>query len=197
MKRRQLVPAGSPRSGFSTWEWRRNYRVWDANRKVFIYPENWIEPDLRNGRVKRSIGVRIRLTTRSRAGALVAAHMLASALQRDLYRVDLGSVVSKYVGQTERQLSRVFAAAERAGAILLLDEADALFDKRSDVKASHDRYTNIETNYLLQRLAAFSGVAILATARGRSLDEAFPGRFDFVIRVRPRGKTRRRKSLAH
>jgi SpoVK/Ycf46/Vps4 family AAA+-type ATPase len=92
-----------------------------------------------------------------------AAEVLANDLQKDLYRVDLSMVVSKYIGETEKNLDRLFRAAESAGAILFFDEADALFAKRSEVKDSHDRYANIEISYLLQRLETYDGLAILAT----------------------------------
>jgi SpoVK/Ycf46/Vps4 family AAA+-type ATPase len=92
-----------------------------------------------------------------------AAEALANDLKKDLYRVDLNMVVSKYVGETEKNLARLFRAAEAAGAILFFEEADALFAKRSETKDSHDRYANIEINYLLQRLETYDGLAILAT----------------------------------
>jgi SpoVK/Ycf46/Vps4 family AAA+-type ATPase len=87
----------------------------------------------------------------------MAAEVLASDLQLDLYRIDLSQVVSKYIGETEKNLRRVFEAAEEGGAILLFDEADALFGKRSEVKDSHDRYANIEVSYLLQQMEAYRG----------------------------------------
>ena len=114
----------------------------------------------------------------------------------DLYRIDLSAIVSKYIGETEKQLRRVFDAAEKSGAVLFFDEADALFGKRTGVKNSHDRYANIEVNYLLQKLEAYRGLAILSTGSRRQLDEAFSGRFDFIIRVPPRRTRRRRKSSA-
>ena len=93
----------------------------------------------------------------------MAAEVLADELRLDLYRIDLSQVVSKYIGETEKNLRRVFDAAEEGGAILLFDEADALFGKRSEVKDSHDRYANIEVSYLLQRMEAYRGLAILTT----------------------------------
>ena len=93
----------------------------------------------------------------------MAAEVLASELGLDLYRIDLSPVVSKYIGETEKNLRRVFDAAEEGGAVLLFDEADALFGKRSEVKDSHDRYANIEVSYLLQRMEAYRGLAILTT----------------------------------
>jgi SpoVK/Ycf46/Vps4 family AAA+-type ATPase len=111
----------------------------------------------------------------------MAAEVLANALQLDLYRIDLAGVVSKYIGETEKNLRRVFDAAEDSGAILFFDEADALFGKRSEVKDSHDRYANIEVSYLLQRVEAYRGLAVLATNIKTSVDTAFLRRIRFVI----------------
>jgi SpoVK/Ycf46/Vps4 family AAA+-type ATPase len=111
----------------------------------------------------------------------MAAEVLANALSLDLYRIDLSSVVSKYIGETEKNLRRVFDAAEDGGAILFFDEADALFGKRSEVKDSHDRYANIEINYLLQRMESYRGLAVLATNRKGDLDPAFMRRVRFVV----------------
>ena len=104
----------------------------------------------------------------------MAAEVLARELRLDLYRIDLSSVVSKYIGETEKNLRRVFDAAEAGGAILLFDEADALFGKRSEVKDSHDRYANIEVSYLLQRMEAYRGLAILTTNMKGALDAGVP-----------------------
>jgi SpoVK/Ycf46/Vps4 family AAA+-type ATPase len=111
----------------------------------------------------------------------MAAEVLANALQLHLYRIDLSAVVSKYIGETEKNLRQVFDAAENGGAILFFDEADALFGKRSEVKDSHDRYANIEINYLLQRMEAYRGLAILATNMKSALDSAFIRRLRFVV----------------
>ena len=117
----------------------------------------------------------------SGTGKTMAAEILAGALELDLYRIDLAGVVSKYVGETEKNLRRVFDAAERSGAILFFDEADALFGTRTEVRDSHDRYANLEINYLLQRMEDYSGLAILATNRRTALDAAFLRRLRFVI----------------
>jgi SpoVK/Ycf46/Vps4 family AAA+-type ATPase len=106
---------------------------------------------------------------------------LAHELHLDLYRIDLASVVSKYIGDTEKNLRKVFDAAEESGAILLFDEADALFGKRSEVRDSHDRYANIEVSYLLQRMEAYRGLAILTTNMKAALDVAFQRRLSFVV----------------
>jgi SpoVK/Ycf46/Vps4 family AAA+-type ATPase len=118
-------------------------------------------------------------------GRTQAAKVLANALQRDLYRIDLARVVSKYIGETEKNLRRAFAAAEKANAILFFDEADALFGKRTDVKDSHDKYANQEVSYLLQRIETFKGLAILATNRKQNLDPAFVRRLRFVVDFEP------------
>jgi hypothetical protein len=117
----------------------------------------------------------------SGTGKTMAAEVLARELELDLYRIDLSQVVSKYIGETEKSLRRVFDAAEEGGAILLFDEADALFGKRSDVKDSHDRYANIEVSYLLQRMEAYRGLAILTTNMKDALDPAFLRRIRFAV----------------
>jgi hypothetical protein len=117
----------------------------------------------------------------SGTGKTLAAEVLANDLALDLHRIDLAQVVSKYIGETEKNLRRVFDAAEEVGGILFFDEADALFGKRSDVKDSHDRYANIEVSYLLQRMEAYRGIAILATNMKAALDRAFQRRVRFVV----------------
>src|SRR4051812_42738737 len=111
----------------------------------------------------------------------MAAEVLAGELRLDLYRIDLSAVVSKYIGETEKNLRRVFDAAEGGGAILLFDEADALFGKRSEVRDSHDRYANIEVSYLLQRMEQYRGLAILTTNLRDALDPAFMRRLRFAV----------------
>jgi SpoVK/Ycf46/Vps4 family AAA+-type ATPase len=112
----------------------------------------------------------------------MAAEVLANELHLDLYRIDLSQVVSKYIGETEKNLRRVFDAAESGGVILLFDEADALFGRRSEVKDSHDRYANIEVSYLLTRMEAYHGLAILTTNAKDAIDSAFMRRIRFVVR---------------
>jgi len=111
----------------------------------------------------------------------MAAAVIARDLGLDLYKIDLATVVSKYIGETEKNLERIFRAAEGSCAILLFDEADALFGKRSEVRDAHDRYANIEVAYLLQRMESYDGAMILATNLARHLDEAFGRRIDFHI----------------
>jgi SpoVK/Ycf46/Vps4 family AAA+-type ATPase len=117
----------------------------------------------------------------SGTGKTMAAQVLARSLGLDLYRVDLAGVVNKYIGETEKRLRDVFDAAERSGALLFFDEADALFGSRMQVKDSHDRFANIEIDYLLQRIEQFDGIAILATNRRNDLDTAFLRRLRFVV----------------
>jgi hypothetical protein len=132
-------------------------------------------------RLPRGRGVSVLFAGPSGVGKTMAAEVIARDLDLDLYRIDLSGVVSKYIGETEKNLRRVFDAAEGAGAILFFDEADALFGKRTEVKDSHDRYANIEVSYLLQRMEAYSGLAILATNLKGHLDQAFLRRLRYVI----------------
>jgi AAA+ superfamily predicted ATPase len=117
----------------------------------------------------------------SGTGKTLAAEAIANEVNLDLYRVDLATLVSKYIGETEKNLKRLFDAAETSGAVLLFDEADALFGKRSEVKDSHDRYANIEVAYLLQRVEAYRGLAVLTTNMKSALDRAFLRRIRFVV----------------
>jgi hypothetical protein len=129
----------------------------------------------------RGLGISALFAGASGTGKTLAAEIMANELRLDLYRIDLSQVVSKYIGETEKNLRRVFDAAETAGAVLLFDEADALFGKRSEVKDSHDRYANIEVSYLLQRMEAYRGLAILTTNMKQALDQAFMRRIRFVV----------------
>ncbi len=133
------------------------------------------------GQGSRGLGISALFAGESGTGKTMAAEVLADELSLDLYRIDLSAVVSKYIGETEKNLRRVFDAAEDSGALLLFDEADALFGKRSEVKDSHDRYANIEVSYLLQRMEAYRGLAILTTNLKTALDPAFQRRLRFVV----------------
>jgi hypothetical protein len=133
------------------------------------------------GKGARGLGISALFAGASGTGKTMAAEVLAGELRLDLYRIDLASTVSKYIGETEKNLRQIFDAAEEGGAILLFDEADALFGKRSEVKDSHDRYANIEVGYLLQRMEAYRGLAILTTNLKNSLDPAFLRRIRFVV----------------
>jgi hypothetical protein len=130
---------------------------------------------------RRGLGVSALFTGASGTGKTMAAEALARELRLDLYRIDLSSVVSKYIGETEKNLKQVFDGAEEGGALLLFDEADALFGKRSEVRDSHDRYANIEVGYLLQRIEAYQGLAVLTTNLKSSLDTAFQRRLRFTV----------------
>jgi hypothetical protein len=129
----------------------------------------------------RGLGIAALFAGDSGTGKTMAAEAIANAVALDLYRVDLAGTVSKYIGETEKNLKRLFDAAEASGAVLLFDEADALFGKRSEVKDSHDRYANIETAYLLQRIESYRGLAILTTNLKSALDRAFLRRIRFVV----------------
>ena len=129
----------------------------------------------------RGLGISVLFTGESGTGKTMASEVLANELNLDLYRIDLSQVVNKYIGETEKNLKRIFDAAEEGGAILLFDEADALFGKRSDVKDSHDRYSNIEVSYLLQRMESYGGLAVLTTNMKNAIDKAFLRRIRFVI----------------
>ncbi|MGC2637820.1 MAG: ATP-binding protein [Acidobacteriaceae bacterium] len=130
---------------------------------------------------RRGLGVSALFAGESGTGKTLAAEVLAHELRLDLYRIDLSAVVSKYIGETEKNLRQVFDAAEEGGVLLLFDEADALFGKRGEVKDSNDRYANIEVGYLLQRMEAYQGLAILTTNLKSSLDRAFQRRLRYTI----------------
>ncbi|MET3653946.1 ATP-binding protein [Dyella japonica] len=132
-------------------------------------------------RMNRGLSITALFAGESGTGKTMAAEVIARELGLSLYRIDLSAVVSKYIGETEKNLRKLFDAAEEGGAILFFDEADALFGRRSEVKDSHDRYANIEVNYLLQRLESFRGLAILATNMKGALDSAFLRRIRFVV----------------
>ena len=132
-------------------------------------------------KLSRGRGIGALFAGPSGTGKTLAAEVLAAHLDLDLYRIDLSGVVSKYIGETEKNLRRVFDAAEQSGAILFFDEADALFGRRSEVKDSHDRYANIEVSYLLQRMEDYRGLAILATNLKSHLDPAFLRRLRFLV----------------
>ena len=144
-------------------------------------------------RMNRGLGISALFCGESGTGKTMAAEVIANALALTLYRIDLSAVVSKYIGDTERNLRKVFDAAEQGGAILFFDEADALFGKRSEVKDSHDRYANIEINYLLQRMESFTGLAILATNMKSALDHAFLRRLRFVVNFQFPGQVERKR----
>ena len=144
-------------------------------------------------RYARGLGVTALFAGASGTGKTMAAEALAAELDLDLYQIDLASVVSKYIGETEKNLRRIFEAAEDSGAVLLFDEADALFGKRSEVRDSHDRYANIEISYLLQRMESYRGLAILTTNMKHALDTAFLRRIRFIVQFPFPGIIERRR----
>lgn len=145
-------------------------------------------------KLSRGTGISALFSGKSGTGKTMAAEIIANELNLDLYRIDLSSVVSKYIGETEKNLKKVFDEAEKSNAILFFDEADALFGKRSEVKDSHDRYANIEINYLLQRMEDYKGLCILATNRREALDSAFLRRLRFTVEF-PMPDAEKRKKI--
>ncbi|MBA3818768.1 MAG: ATP-binding protein [Deltaproteobacteria bacterium] len=133
-------------------------------------------------KVGRGVGLAVLMSGPPGTGKTMAAGLVARELGLDLYQVDLSRVVSKYIGETEKNLATVFDAAETGHAILLFDEADSLFAKRSEVKSSNDRYANLEVNYLLQRVEQFRGISLLTTNHETSIDEAFRRRIAIHVR---------------
>ncbi len=207
---RKIQKPGKPRRKTEAeWNWRGNYRVWDANRKIFLYPANWIEPELRlPARFRASLndvavfirprcrakGFRILLADKNRTRRLLAAQTLARDLEKDLYRIDLNGVVSDYIGETEKNLGCVFDSAKKNQVVLFFDEVDALFGKRSDVNDSHDSHDNIEIKYLLRRAGKNGGLTIFAAANRPDIDKALMRRFYFVVHIPQRRKLRRKES---
>jgi hypothetical protein len=131
--------------------------------------------------VSRTQGLKVLFAGESGTGKTMGAQVIAAELGLEIFRVDLATTVSKYIGETEKNLDRIFGAADGSNAILFFDEADALFGKRSEVGDSHDRYANIEVAYLLQKMEGYPGAVILATNFRRNIDDAFVRRLDFVI----------------
>ncbi|MDL1973313.1 MAG: ATP-binding protein [Deltaproteobacteria bacterium] len=144
--------------------------------RSLVYDEWGFERKLSLGK-----GLNVLFTGLSGTGKTMAAEIMAGELGLDLYKIDLSQVVSKYIGETEKNLSRIFKEAEASNAILFFDEADALFGKRSEVKDAHDRYANIEIGYLLQKMEEYEGMTILATNLRQNMDEAFVRRMQFIV----------------
>jgi AAA+ superfamily predicted ATPase len=153
-----------------------------------VYEDWGFAPRLQN----KGLGVSALFSGPSGAGKSMAGELIGATLELDVYRVDLSALVSKWVGETEKNLRRVFDAAEDGGVILQFDEADALFGRRSEVKDSHDRHANIEVSYLLQRLEAYRGLCILTTNMKDNIDEAFLRRLSFMVEFRFPGRAERR-----
>ena len=144
-------------------------------------------------RYQLGLGLAALFAGASGTGKTMAAGILARELDRDLYQIDLSATVSKYIGETEERLRRIFDTAEQSGAILLFDEADALFGKRTQVKDSHDRYANLEVSYLLQRVETYRGIVILTTNMQHAMDQAFVRRLRFVVQFPLPGVAEREK----
>ena len=140
-------------------------------------------PSSQHGRPLPKAGVIALFAGPSGTGKTLAAEVLANELKHPVYRVDMSHVVSKYIGETEKNLQRVFDTAIKAGAILLFDEADALFGKRSEVNDGHDRYANQEVSYLFQRMEAFQGLSILTSNMETKIEPAFLKRIHFLIKI--------------
>ena len=151
--------------------------IWHVKQQYTVYG------DWGFGGEKRGLGINSLFHGDSGTGKTTAAEIIARELRLDLYRIDLSAVVSKYIGETEKNLAQIFAAAELSSVVLLFDEADSLFGKRSQVKDSRDRYANLEVSYLLQRMEAYQGLSILTTNFKQAIDSAFERRLRFVIEL--------------
>lgn len=156
---------------------RQLHAITDQMRNRWQVHHEWSLAD----RSTRGLGIAAMFTGPSGTGKTLAAEVIAHDLSLDLYSTDLSGIVSKYIGETEKNLRQLFDAAEAGGAVLFIDEADALFGKRSDVHDSHDRFANIQIDYLLQRLESFGGLAILATNLRGAIDAAFTRRLRFIV----------------
>lgn len=168
-----VIPASKPMPG--------QERAKDQTRKLTLQEIVASERTNRAAHPSQRTGVRVLFTGPCATEKRVAAEVLARDAGADLYRVDLGMIVSQYIGETEKNLRRVFQAAEARHSVLFFDEAVALYGKRSEVKDSHDRYANIEVNYILQRIEEYKGIAILATGHKDNFDKAFLRRIRFVV----------------
>jgi SpoVK/Ycf46/Vps4 family AAA+-type ATPase len=149
------------------FEARERVRVWEGPAAQRLFP--------------RGRGLIALMTGNPGTGKTMAAQVIAAELGLDLFRIDLAASVSKYIGETAKNLRRIFARAAEMNAVLLFDEADALFSKRTEVKDSHDRYANTDTNYLLQLLEGFDGIALLASNKRQNIDLAFVRRLRYVL----------------
>lgn len=162
--------------------------VLPANKKTQLKKVcNYVKQHQRGNKAhdfeKQSLGkgVKIMFSGPSGTGKTMAAQIIASELELDMYKIDLSMVGSKYIGETEKKLNRIFEETEVSNAILFFDEADALFGKRSEVKDSHDRYANAEIDYLLQKMENHNGIVILTSNLGKKVDDAFVRRMHFIV----------------
>jgi len=151
--------------------------------KIRDYAKNYLKTYESMGVDKHSPrkGLNIMFSGPSKSGKTMATEVIANELKLDLFKINLSMVVTKYIGETEKNLNKIFKDAEDANAILFFDEADALFGKRSEVKDAHDRYANIEVNYLLQKMEEHEGIVILATNSREKVDQAFLKRMNFIV----------------
>ena len=132
----------------------------------------------------QGLGITVLFAGPSGTGKTMASEILSSELKLNMLKVDLSQVVSKYIGETEKNLDKIFESADKGGAVLFFDEADALFGKRTEIKDSHDRYANLEISFLLQRMESYNGLAILSTNMLNALDNAFLRRIRFIVNFR-------------
>ncbi|MEO0564237.1 MAG: ATP-binding protein, partial [Chloroflexota bacterium] len=153
------------------------YEIVDRARHAHLVQNEW---GFRK-RIPNATGVSCLFAGESGTGKTLSSQVIANELGLAMYRIDLSAVVSKYIGETEKNLNVIFSEAQSSNAILFFDEADAIFGKRSEVKDARDRYANIEVAYLLQQIEDYDGVAIMATNLRQNLDEAFTRRLDFMI----------------
>jgi SpoVK/Ycf46/Vps4 family AAA+-type ATPase len=134
-----------------------------------------------DGKLSMGKGLNVLFAGPSGTGKTMSAEIIAGELGLDLYKIDLSGVISKYIGETEKNLARIFSEAETSNAILFFNKADALFGKRSEVRDSHDRYANVEISYLLQKMEEYEGMVILATNLRKNMDDAFVRRMHFTV----------------
>jgi SpoVK/Ycf46/Vps4 family AAA+-type ATPase len=160
---------------------REKQLLWEIAIHVAQRTKVYEEWGFESSTASRGLGITALFSGPSGTGKTMAAEILASELHLDLFRIDLSAVVSKYIGETEKNLRKVFDAAEDSGAVLCFDEADALFGKRTEVRDSHDRYANVEVNYLLQRMENYRGLAVLTTNMKNAIDQAFMRRIGFIV----------------
>lgn len=142
---------------------------------------------------QRGLGITALFSGPSGTGKTLAAEVIANELSLDLYRVDISNMVSKYIGETEKNLKKIFDAADESGVVLLFDEADSLFGKRGDVQSSNDRFANTQVNYLLQRMESYRGLALLTTNLESGMDVAFMRRLRFTLNFRSPGREERER----
>jgi SpoVK/Ycf46/Vps4 family AAA+-type ATPase len=150
--------------------------------QIVRYGSNGFDELIKRFRTNSRNGFPVLFAGSSEEFKTIAADIISVELNLNIYRATLSSLVSKYIGETEKNLDRVFREAAESNAIILLDEADALFGKRSEVRDTHDRYANLEVNYLLQRIENYNGIVILSTRHRNTIDEALIRRMRYVVK---------------